>query len=56
MTRFLPILLLVITAAQGAVEVREVPPLVKSDRALEAELDRGCWELIYALEGVGSAA
>jgi tetratricopeptide (TPR) repeat protein len=56
MTRLVPILLLVITAAYGAVEVREVPPLVKSDRALEAELDRGCWELIYALEGGGSAA
>ncbi|HUT97647.1 MAG TPA: tetratricopeptide repeat protein [bacterium] len=56
MTRFLPILLIVITAAHGALEIREVPPLVKSDRALTAELDRGCWELIYALEGGGSAA
>lgn len=56
MTRFLPLILVIITVAHAAVEIREVPPLVKSDRTLAAELDRGCWEIIYALEGGGSAA
>ncbi|MCX7021175.1 MAG: tetratricopeptide repeat protein [bacterium] len=56
MTRFLPAILILLTTAHAALEIREVPPLVKSDRTLEAELERGCWELIYALEGGGSAA
>jgi tetratricopeptide (TPR) repeat protein len=55
-TRLIPVLVALVTAAHGAVEIREVPPLVKSDRTLAAELERGCWELIYALEGGGSAA
>ncbi|HDR06437.1 MAG TPA: tetratricopeptide repeat protein [Candidatus Coatesbacteria bacterium] len=55
MTRlFLPVLV-ILAASANALEVREVPPLVKSDRALAAELERGCWELIYVLDGGGSA-
>ncbi|MBD3371781.1 MAG: tetratricopeptide repeat protein [Candidatus Coatesbacteria bacterium] len=62
MTRRLPVVLLCIlpvlpATTTSAVEVREVPPLVKPTSALLQELDGQCWELIYGFEsGVGEAA
>jgi len=55
MIQKLLVLLTLLTTAHGALEIREVPPLVKSDRVLTDELERGCWELIYQMEGGGSA-